>query len=93
MGVSADNAIAAAKAQDWQTFAQALNHYQHHLDALGVSDATLHQLLAQARTHADCQAVKISGSGLGDCIVALGNTPPPAHIPVTIANTGVTNNV
>ncbi len=39
---------------------------------LGVSDPTLDDLITRARGSEGVRAAKISGSGLGDCIVAFG---------------------
>lgn len=75
MGSSAQRAIEAADQQDWRNFAQELNHYQQHMKTLGVSDPTLDQLVAEARSQPGNQAAKISGSGLGDCVLAVGGAP------------------
>lgn len=45
------------------------NVYQGLMDALGVNDATLSQLIYQLRQQG-ADAAKISGSGLGDCVMA-----------------------
>jgi mevalonate kinase len=43
---------------------------------LNVSDAILDALVSRARAEIDVTAAKISGSGLGDCILAMGRVPP-----------------
>ena len=87
MGVASTRTIAAAEAENWQDFYNELNAYQELLAALGVCDDTQAAHLAAARPHA--HAVKISGSGLGDCILALADQPPPEHRAVTPAHAGV----
>ena len=87
MGVASTRTIAAAEAENWQDFYNELNAYQELLAALGVCDDTQAAHLAAARPHA--HAVKISGSGLGDCILALADQPPAQHQPVAIARDGV----
>ena len=87
MGASSARSIAAAERADWADFYHELNQYQEHLTALGVCDHTQAEHLAAARPQA--HAVKISGSGLGDCILALADQPPPQHQAVTVAKEGV----
>ena len=86
MGASSARSIAAAESGDWADFYAALNAYQELLQALGVCDETQSAHLAAARPQA--HAAKISGSGLGDCILALAARPPAEHQPVTIAAAG-----
>jgi mevalonate kinase len=52
---------------------QAFSDYQACLTQLGVTDATLERLLNEMRPL--LPAAKISGSGLGDCLVGLGHLP------------------
>jgi len=87
MGASSARSIAAAERGDWADFYHELNQYQEHMTALGVCDHTQAEHLAAARPLA--HAVKISGSGLGDCILALADQPPPQHQAVVLAKTGV----
>lgn len=66
-------------AQD-SAFYQQVEHYQQLMTQLGVSDTTLDDILAQLSTR--LPAAKISGSGLGDCVIGFGhiNTLPPYKI-------------
>lgn len=73
MGASADAAIAAAETRDWAAMATALDQYQELMVELGVSDPALDALVDAGRGEA--LAAKISGSGLGDCILAFGGVP------------------
>ncbi|MEM6300504.1 MAG: hypothetical protein AAF749_02110 [Pseudomonadota bacterium] len=75
MGTCAQRAIKAAYNEDWPIFGRELNHYQEHMKTLGVSDPRLDELVASARSHPGNLAAKISGSGLGDCVVAIGGAP------------------
>lgn len=88
MGASADAAVDAAIAEDWRAFAAALNRYQPLLVELGVSDTLLDELVAGALATPGTLAAKISGSGLGDCVLALGATPP-GFSPITVAPEGM----
>ena len=80
-------AEAAARARDWHGFNAALNQYQGLMEELGVCDGVQRAQIEAARPH--CWAVKISGSGLGDCILALGAQIPPAHEPVELGVDGL----
>jgi len=90
MGTSTETTIAAAKRQDWAIFYAELNDYTAHMQTLGVCDATLKAMLQAARAHRDTFSSKISGSGLGDCIVTFSQTLPPQHRPISIAQQGLT---
>lgn len=88
MGQCAESAIAAALARAWPPFYAALNSYQALMATLGVSDPTLDSLVAQARAAPKSLAAKISGSGLGDCVLSLG--PAPAgFVSVHLAKEGL----
>jgi mevalonate kinase len=79
MGDTTRQAISALKHQDYTTLAQAMSAYQQHLRDLGVSDATLEAIITELTQQPDILAAKISGSGLGDCVIALlkqGTTQP-----------------
>jgi len=65
-------AIAAVKAQDWQRFGKLMNIYQGQMDSLGVNDAKLSEIIYRLRQNPLIQGAKISGSGLGDCVISLG---------------------
>jgi mevalonate kinase len=47
----------------------------------GVCDANLERLLDVLRSRKDVHGAKISGSGLGDCVVAVGQIDEAASIP------------
>ena len=87
MGENSAATIAAISRGDWAEGYRLLNDYQHLLEELGVCDAVQAAHLAAARPHA--HAVKISGSGLGDCILAFAETPPPHHQAVVIDGDGL----
>lgn len=88
MGECAAAAIAAARAQDWTGFGAALDRYQGQMAELGVSDETLDRIIADARAMPGLLAAKISGSGLGDCVLALG-ARPEGFTPVAVAEEGL----
>lgn len=87
MGQTTAQGISAAQAENWSDFYQRLNGYQVYLQRLGVCDTTqaahLHELAGKA------SAAKISGSGLGDCIIAFSHDVPPRHYTVNIDRQGL----
>lgn len=89
MGDTCTRAIAAATQENWPQFYHLLNQYQDHMQALGVCDAVQAQHLRDALAHPGTHAAKISGSGLGDCILTFADHPPPAHRAVQISKEGL----
>ena len=92
MGSSAQAAIDAALNSNWVLFAEHLQDYQHLMKAIGVSNDILDQIIADALSESNPLAVKISGSGLGDCVLAIGSIPE-GFTPMTIATDGIRYNV
>ncbi|MEM7441069.1 MAG: mevalonate kinase [Pseudomonadota bacterium] len=89
MGNCAAAAARAAQTQDWVAFSTALDAYQAMMEELGVCDETLARLVSQARRTDGVMGAKISGSGLGDCVLALGAVPED-FAPAPVAETGLT---
>jgi len=88
--LTAESAVAS---QDWHQLGQLMNLYQGLMDALGVNDAVLSDIIYRLRESSAMLGVKISGSGLGDCVIALGEdtslSVPYERIDVAVSNTGV----
>jgi mevalonate kinase len=95
-------AKAAIKQQDWQLLGQLFDQHHSLQCALGTNNALLDTLIRQLRNFPQIAGAKISGSGLGDCVIGLGNLakvefPMDAsqrqqgvmQIPVTIDQAGV----
>ncbi len=78
---------------DWQRLSEALLQGQLWMEELGVCDETLADIIRRLKGQPGITAAKISGSGLGDCILALGrladDLPPYRCIPVKFNNQGV----
>ncbi|MET3998585.1 GHMP kinase [Marinobacterium sp. MBR-109] len=92
MGQACEAGRRAVDSADWSQLGQLMNLYQGLMDALGVNDATLSEMIWRLRAQPDILGAKISGSGLGDCVLALGHmteTLPWESIPVSVAATGV----
>ena len=65
-------AFAAAAKGDWPALGELMNVNQGLMDALGVNNAKLAELVFALREDPQIYGSKISGSGLGDCVVGLG---------------------
>lgn len=87
MGHITEQSIQAAMAQDWSRFYQGLSDYQSCLSELGVCDDTQRAQLQVLENLV--YAAKISGSGLGDCIMAFAQGVPPEHSGMEISPQGV----
>lgn len=74
----------ASEANDWATFGEVMNVAQGLMDALGVSTPRLAQIIAALRATPGVRGAKISGAGLGDCVVALGAVDDPALQPIAL---------
>jgi len=89
--IEAGRALAAT---DWLRLATALTSGQQLMNELGVCDQTLSEMIDMLCARPGISAAKISGSGLGDCVLALGTLPdgdifPYARIPVQFSTQGV----
>lgn len=74
MGQTTHQACQALQQGQLPLFYRLCDAYQGLMDALGVNDRTLSQLIYALRACSGIQASKISGSGLGDCVLGLGLT-------------------
>jgi len=72
-------ASGALTSRDWPGLGRLMNVGHGLMEALGVSDARLAAIAHALRACPGVHGAKISGSGLGDCVVALGRPekPPP----------------
>jgi mevalonate kinase len=86
-------ADAAMKAKDWNLLGTALNAGQQLMVELGVCDTALSEIVAQMQSMPHILGVKISGSGLGDCVLGIGSLDAVdwayREIPVTLSPDGV----
>ncbi len=65
-------AIPAIKMQNLQQLGVIFNSAQGCMQQLGVSNAMIDSLIATLRQQPQVYGAKISGSGLGDCVIAVG---------------------
>lgn len=95
MSACTQQAISAIQSTDLPQLGHCMNIYHGLLDSLGVCDSTLASMVFWLREQ-DVLGAKISGSGLGDCVVCLlkPDQAPPAmpdftRLPVSICERGV----
>lgn len=74
MGHTTQAAYKAMEKNDLPQFYLLANSYQGLMDALGVNDKTLSNIVYDLRKLPGVGASKISGSGLGDCVLSFGQT-------------------
>lgn len=87
---------------DWQSVGELMNIHQGLHDALGVSTQKLADLIFALRCDIQILGAKISGAGMGDCVIGLGKmdtkklietisvkNPQAQLIPVQISSQGV----
>ena len=77
MGSTTSASITALENNDLKTLGRLMNIYQGLMDALGVCDKTLAAMVYQLRGADQIMGAKISGSGLGDCVLTLGTETSP----------------
>lgn len=93
MGACTEEAIIAIKKNNLSQLGLCMNYYHGLMDTLGVCDKTLANMTYTLRDQPSVYGVKISGSGLGDCIITLGETAPDVladhRITINISSIGV----
>ncbi|QCU90671.1 mevalonate kinase [Thiomicrorhabdus sediminis] len=65
-------ALYALEHHQFENFYQACKDYQKQMENLGVSDSVLDEIIMALNGCADIHCAKISGSGLGDCVLGIG---------------------
>jgi mevalonate kinase len=88
MGAAAGNTIAAVSKEYWERVGAELSLYQRYMSELGVSDPGLDRWVQAGDATPGVLGIKISGSGLGDCVMALGAVPE-GFTPVKLAREGI----
>ena len=78
MGACVEATVNALSFANWPTFAKSMDQYQNFMRELGVSDKTIESIIDLGQKQVKSGALfgaKISGSGLGDCVLLLGSEP------------------
>ena len=74
MGKISNKAIEAIEADHWNSVYDLMDLYQLLMVNLGVSDYKLNKMVTSLMENENILGAKISGSGLGDCILTIGET-------------------
>ena len=72
IGDTVRKAFEVAAREDWEALGGLMNLNQGLMDALGVNNEKLSALIYALRADPKILGSKISGSGLGDCVIGLG---------------------
>ena len=72
MGVASKEAIIAIERDNWDQVYRLMDVYQTLMVKIGVSDSNLNEMITSLKENLDIYGAKISGSGLGDCILTIG---------------------
>lgn len=67
------DAIKAIKKKDWVKLGEILNIAQGIHESFGVNTLQLNEIIFAIRKNQGIYGAKISGSGLGDCVIAIGS--------------------
>ena len=67
-----ERGVACLQQQNWQQLGEIFINHQNAQSELGVSDEISAEIVNELINLPTVYGAKISGSGLGDCIVALG---------------------
>jgi mevalonate kinase len=93
MGQSSRQAAAAIRRENWKDVGMIMNLNQLLMAAIGVSNGKLAAIVRLLLADPAILGAKISGSGLGDCVIGLGKAKrtkwPYATLPVMISSQGV----
>jgi mevalonate kinase len=89
--------VVSARGGDWAALGKIMNVQQGLMESLGVNTLLLSELIAMLRLGPQILGAKISGAGLGDCVVGLGSLSGLTFkdekiklVPLTISSRGVT---
>ncbi|OGT58300.1 MAG: mevalonate kinase [Gammaproteobacteria bacterium RIFCSPHIGHO2_12_FULL_43_28] len=72
IGKCAEDGIKYARRKDWVKLGEVMNVQQGMMESLGVSTPLLYHMVMDLRKQPKIVGAKISGSGLGDCVIGLG---------------------
>ncbi|MCE3238277.1 MAG: galK [Gammaproteobacteria bacterium] len=89
INICAQQGITAVKTENFIELGHLMTIQQSLMAALGVNTPPLQAIVEKLIAEPGILAAKISGSGLGDCVVGLGTAKNIEQMPITIAMQGV----
>jgi mevalonate kinase len=72
IGQCAAEGMQFVRKEEWHKLGEVMNIQQGLMESLGVSTGLMHEMVSVLRQHPDMLGAKISGAGLGDCVIGLG---------------------
>jgi mevalonate kinase len=77
IGVCGEEGVECVRQNNWLELGRIMNIQQGLMEALGVGTPSLNEIVEKLRHRSNILGAKISGSGLGDCVIALGTINEP----------------
>jgi mevalonate kinase len=88
-----DSARTAIETEDWDLLGTILSSNQRYMEQIGLSNQAIDEIIGLLSNEPGITGAKISGSGLGDCVLGIGHAElrdgPYEVIPVQISPEGV----
>lgn len=84
----------AAKAidnQDWSHLGALMSAQQAHMESMQLNTPEIDQIITDLRHTSGIAGCKISGSGLGDCVIAIGDNNQQLPVTLSHPNTQILN--
>lgn len=75
IGQCASEGIQMLRREDWIKFGEVMNIQQGIMQSIGVSSPLMQSMVEELHAQPSMLGAKISGSGLGDCVIGLGSLP------------------
>ena len=89
MEACAEKAIPAIEAGDWPSLGALFNEHHTLMQRIGISNETLDNIAESLRNQPDIHGAKISGAGLGDCVIGVGDANDIDVLDLRLADQGV----
>lgn len=90
IGHCAEEGSVFIKQEDWEALGKVFSKQQGLMEKLGVCDSTLKKIVKVLEKKPEMLGAKISGSGLGDCVVGLTASPQKClSIPHALEKEGI----
>jgi len=90
LGKLSVEAKTATQAKEWKVLGKYMNAAQEKLVTLGVSTPAIDEIVKRLQETSSIYGAKISGAGLGDCVIGLGTlqNPPPSALNIRLGGQG-----
>ena len=75
IGQCAQDGMMCVRKEQWKKLGDIMNMQQGLMESLGVSTPLIRDMVVDLRKQSTIVGAKISGAGLGDCVIGLGETP------------------